>query len=99
MIRFGCDQPNLDSGEWFALEARRAYVLRVESLFGAAPRAGGHRSSLDKIVNAIEAGEEVPVFCDRTVSPSYVHDIAAATGRLIMNPWTYSHWISRSSLS
>ena len=85
------DKPNPQSvyaaskllGEWFALEARHAFVLRVESLFGAAPRAGGHRSSLDKIVNAIEAGDEVPVFCDRTVSPSYVHDIAAATDRLI----------------
>jgi dTDP-4-dehydrorhamnose reductase len=44
-------------GEWFAAESTRAYVLRVESLFGDA----------------------VPVFVDRTVSPSYTTDIARAT--------------------
>jgi dTDP-4-dehydrorhamnose reductase len=68
-------------GEWFALEAPGAYVLRVESLFGAAG-ARGRRSSLDKIVFGIDAGNEVPVFTDRTVSPSFVYDVAAATLRL-----------------
>jgi dTDP-4-dehydrorhamnose reductase len=65
-------------GEWFALEAPEAYVLRVESLFGA---VGGHgrRTSLEKIVSGIDAGDEVPVFTDRTVSPCYVRDVAAAT--------------------
>jgi dTDP-4-dehydrorhamnose reductase len=65
-------------GEWFALEAPGAYVLRVESLFGAAG-AIGRRSSLETIASGIAAGDEVPVFTDRTVSPSYVHDVAAAT--------------------
>jgi dTDP-4-dehydrorhamnose reductase len=68
-------------GEWFALEAPGAYVLRVESLFGAGG-ARGRRSSLDTIACGIDAGDEVPVFTDRTVSPSYVHDVAAATLRL-----------------
>ena len=69
-------------GEWFALEAPGAYVLRVESLFGAgAPFS--HRSSLDKIVTGIEGGAEVPVFTDRTVSPSYVVDVADATRAII----------------
>lgn len=65
-------------GEWFALEAPGAYVLRVESLFGAAG-AGGRHSSLERIASGIDAGDEIPVFTDRTVSPSYVDDVAAAT--------------------
>src|SRR5690606_15872637 len=40
-------------GEWFAAEAPRHYVLRVESLFGGT-RA---KSSIDKILDAILAGE------------------------------------------
>ena len=71
-------------GEWFALEARRAFVLRVESLFGA-PSDGGP-SSLDTIVAGIEAGGDVPVFVDRTVSPTYVYDVAEATRRAAAAP-------------
>ncbi|MEI6668549.1 MAG: dTDP-4-dehydrorhamnose reductase [Acidobacteriota bacterium] len=70
-------------GEWFALDVPNGYVLRVESLFGAAQAGRPARSSLDRIVNGIEAGEEVPVFSDRTVSPSYVHDVADATRRVL----------------
>ena len=66
-------------GEWFALESPRAYVLRVESLFGLPADWKGRRGSLDTIVAGLEAGREVPVFTDRTVSPSYMVDIAAAT--------------------
>jgi dTDP-4-dehydrorhamnose reductase len=85
------DEPNPQSvyaaskllGEWFALEARRGFVLRVESLFGARRGAAAGRSSLDSIVAGIEAGASVPVFIDRTVSPSYVFDIAAATRALV----------------
>ena len=62
-------------GEWFALEAKRAFVLRVESLFGGAAA----KSSVDRIVQAISGGREARVFVDRTVSPSYVVDVAAAT--------------------
>ena len=70
-------------GEWFALEARRGFVLRVESLFGALGAGRAGRSSLDRIVAGISAGDEVPVFTDRTVSPSYVVDRAAATRALV----------------
>lgn len=66
-------------GDWFAADAPRHYVLRVESLFGGARR----RSSVDRIVDAIAAGEPARVFVDRTVSPSYVADVADATWRLI----------------
>jgi dTDP-4-dehydrorhamnose reductase len=66
-------------GEWFALEAPRGFVLRVESLFG------GHnaKSSVDRIVEAIATGNEAKVFRDRTVSPSYVVDVVAATTALV----------------
>jgi dTDP-4-dehydrorhamnose reductase len=71
-------------GDWFAADTPRSYVLRVESLFGGPGVARGARSgSLGTIVNRIRAGEEVPVFVDRTVSPSYTPDVAEATWRLL----------------
>ena len=66
-------------GEWFALEVPRGYVLRVASLFGGA-RA---KSSVDRIVDAIAEGREARVFSDRTASPSYVCDVAAATRAVV----------------
>jgi dTDP-4-dehydrorhamnose reductase len=69
-------------GEWFAAEAPRHYVLRVESLFG------GERatSSVDRMLEAVRAGSEVRAFADRTVSPAFVEDVAHATGSLIERP-------------
>lgn len=66
-------------GEWFAADAPRHYVLRVESLFGGRAR----RSSVDRIADAIRAGEPSRVFTDRAVSPSYVEDVARATWHLL----------------
>jgi dTDP-4-dehydrorhamnose reductase len=66
-------------GERFAADAARYYVLRVESLFGG-PTA---RSSVDRIIQSLGAGHVTPVFVDRTVSPSYVEDVAMATERLL----------------
>ena len=67
-------------GEWFAADVQRHYVLRVESLFGGpGVRTGARRGSLGTIVDRIRAGETVPVFVDRTVSPSYTPDVATAT--------------------
>jgi dTDP-4-dehydrorhamnose reductase len=66
-------------GEWFALEAPSSYVLRVESLFGGHPA----KSSIDKILAGIENGQAVRVFADRTVTPSYVADVTAATEALL----------------
>jgi dTDP-4-dehydrorhamnose reductase len=62
-------------GEWFAAEAPRAYVLRVESLFGG-PKA---KSSIDMLLRAILGGQEARAFSDRVVSPSYVYDVVNAT--------------------
>ena len=84
------DQPNPQSvygmskllGEWFAADVRRCYVLRVESLFGQAQN-GPSGGSIAMIVERLKAGEEVPVFVDRTVSPTYVVDAAAATRIII----------------
>ena len=70
-------------GEWFALDAPRALVLRVESLFGAAPGWKGRGGSLDAIVDAMEQGRPARVFTDRVVSPSYVEDVARATRHLL----------------
>jgi dTDP-4-dehydrorhamnose reductase len=80
------DEPNPRSyyglskllGEWFAGEHDRAYVLRVESLFGAPAPGAPPKGSLHAIVQRILAGVEVPVFVDRTVSPTYTSDVARA---------------------
>ena len=84
------DRPNPQSvyaaskmlGEWFAADASKAYVLRVESLFGS---VGGSKSrgSAAAIVEGIKAGRDVPVFTDRTVSPTFVVDAAAATRAML----------------
>jgi dTDP-4-dehydrorhamnose reductase len=85
------DQPNPRNvyavskllGEWFVAEAPRAYVLRVESLFGQPGPEGSRRGSLGSILDRILANEEVPVFVDRTVSPTYTADVARATRAII----------------
>ena len=66
-------------GEWFALEYPRGFVLRVASLFGGSPA----KSSVDRIVDGLIEGKEVRAFADRTASPSYVVDVAAATRALV----------------
>jgi dTDP-4-dehydrorhamnose reductase len=66
-------------GEWFANDAPSSFVVRVESLFGGRPA----KSSVDRIIDGVIADREVRVFADRTVSPSYVVDVAAATRALI----------------
>jgi dTDP-4-dehydrorhamnose reductase len=85
------DEPNPRSvygaskllGDWFALGRGRAWVLRVESLFGLRGASPTRMGSLGTIVCRIRAGDEVPVFVDRTVSPSYTADVAAATRALL----------------
>lgn len=70
-------------GEWFALDHPDAYVLRVESLFGEPGPDGSRQGSLKGILMRLRAGEQLPVFVDRTVSPGYTPDIAAATRALV----------------
>ena len=66
-------------GEWMAADAPKHYVLRVESLFGGPKR----RSSIDRIADAIRAGDAAPVFVDRVVSPSFVNDVVEASAYLL----------------
>jgi dTDP-4-dehydrorhamnose reductase len=70
-------------GESFALDAPRAYVLRVESLFGVPRAFHGRLGSMDRILRGIEERREVPVFTDRIITPGYVVDIASATRHLV----------------
>lgn len=66
-------------GEWLAADAPRHYVLRVESLFGGP----GAKSSIDRIISALDDNREAPVFSDRLVTPSYVEDVVEATRALV----------------
>ena len=70
-------------GEWFALDAPRGYVLRVESLFGRAPDGPPPKGSVAGLVKGLLAGSSPPVFVDRTVTPTYVIDGARATRLLL----------------
>jgi len=70
-------------GEWFAADAPRAYVLRVESLFGRAPDGPPSKGSAAGIIDGLRAGAVPKVFADRTVSPTYVIDAARAAGQLL----------------
>lgn len=71
-------------GERFAEDAPRHYLLRVESIFGG-PTAGvtARDGSLGTIVRKLRSGDEVTVFTDRTVSPSFAPDIARAVRHLV----------------
>jgi len=70
-------------GEWFAADAPRAYVLRVESLFGRAPGGPPAKGSVESIVRALKDGKDARVFEDRTVTPTYIIDGARATRALL----------------
>jgi dTDP-4-dehydrorhamnose reductase len=70
-------------GEWFAMDAPRAYVLRVESLFGRAPGGGPSKGSVAAIAAKLVEREVARVFEDRTVSPTYILDAARAVRHLV----------------
>lgn len=61
-------------GEILARRAPRHWVLRVASLFGG----GRAKSSLDRIATTLIEGGTVRAFANRTVTPSYVPDLADA---------------------
>lgn len=72
-------------GEILAKRTPRHYVLRVASLFGG-PR---NKSSVDRIAIAIRHGQTVKAFTNRTVTPSYVPDLADATADLLAGAVPY----------
>jgi dTDP-4-dehydrorhamnose reductase len=70
-------------GEWFAADAVRAYVLRVESLFGRTATGPAPRGTVANIVDTLRSGGSPKLFADRTVSPTYIADAARATRLLL----------------
>jgi dTDP-4-dehydrorhamnose reductase len=86
-------------GEWFAADAPRHYVLRVESLFGDAPGGPPPKGSVAGIVASLRSGGTPNAFCDRTVSPTYVPDGAWATGELLNRraPYGLYHLVNSGS--
>jgi dTDP-4-dehydrorhamnose reductase len=85
------DRPNPQSvyaaskllGEWFADDAPRAYVLRVEAIFGTTPGGGPAKGSAAGILSSLRTDGTAKVFVDRTITPSYVRDVARATRQLL----------------
>lgn len=75
-------------GEWFALQAPGAFVLRVESLFGTPRRWAGRLGTLERLAEGLEREQGVRVFSDRVVSPSYIVDVAQATRHLVLTAAT-----------
>jgi dTDP-4-dehydrorhamnose reductase len=76
------------AGENEVRKLRRHYILRLESLFGGSG-IGGHRATLDQIADRIVAGSAVRAVKDRTVSPSYVADVARASRTLLERNGAY----------
>ena len=66
------------SGEVAVRQASRHFILRVSSLFGGAG-LNGHRTTVDYIADRLLSGAAVRACVDRTVTPSYVPDVARAT--------------------
>jgi len=87
------------AGEAAAGGAPRHYVVRVESLFGGG--ANGHRATIDLIADSLLAGAAVRVAVDRTVTPSYVPDVACAIRALINSgiPYGIYHCVNSGSTS
>jgi dTDP-4-dehydrorhamnose reductase len=85
------------AGEVAASRAPRHYIVRVESLFGGA--GNGHRATIDFITDAFLADVTVRVAMDRTVTPSYVPDVACATRTHIGStiPYGIYHCVNRGS--
>lgn len=79
-------------GEWFAADAPKHYVLRVESLFGGPNR----KSSIDRIADGVREGRPSPVFFDRVVSPSFVADVADASAFMLeqLPAWGLYHCVN-----
>jgi dTDP-4-dehydrorhamnose reductase len=86
-------------GEWFAADAPKHYVLRVESLFGSVPGGRPDKGSAATIISALRAGASPRVFEDRTVSPTYVVDAARATREMLERrvPFGLYHCVNSGS--
>lgn len=70
------------TGEVAATRAPRHYVLRITSLFGGVA-IHGHRATVDYIADSLSSGVSVRAAVDRTVTPSYVPDVATTVVAMI----------------
>jgi dTDP-4-dehydrorhamnose reductase len=70
------------AGEDAVRGVARHYILRLESLFGGTG-LDGHRATVDFLLDSILSRSVVRVVADRTLTPSYVPDVVAATLALI----------------
>jgi dTDP-4-dehydrorhamnose reductase len=96
-------------GEWLALERStsagrptpKTWVLRVESLFGDASPGRAEKGSVHAIISRIRQGAAVPVFVDRTVSPTYTRDVTRATRAIVASnaPTGLYHGVNSGSAS
>ena len=86
------------AGEIATRRASRHYVLRLSSLFGGAG-VNGHRSTVDYITDSLSNGASVRAALDRTVTPSYVPDVARATLAMLDGdvPYGTYHCVNSSS--
>ena len=76
-------------GDWFALDAPRTYVLRVESVFGPPGASATRRGSLATMMDRIHDEVEVPVFIDRVITPTHTADITRALRTLLESQAPY----------
>jgi dTDP-4-dehydrorhamnose reductase len=81
-------QSKLAGEENVRRENGRHFILRVESLFGGAPRPGT-MTTVDFFAEELAAGRVVRAAIDRTVSPSYLPDVIDATVGLIEREAAY----------
>ena len=83
------------AGEVEVARTPRHYILRVASLFGGSG-VRGHRATVDQIADTLLAGGQARALVDRTVSPSYVPDVAWATRMLLEReaPYGTYHCVS-----
>jgi dTDP-4-dehydrorhamnose reductase len=70
------------AGEVAVRSIGQHYILRLESLFGGTG-VNGHRATVDQIAETILKGGTVRALMDRTVSPSYVPEVAKVSRLLL----------------
>ena len=58
-------------------------MLRVEGVFGTTPGGGPPKGSAAGILNSLRTDGTAKVFVDRTITPSYVADVARAARQLL----------------
>jgi dTDP-4-dehydrorhamnose reductase len=86
------------AGEVASRRAARHYILRISSLFGGVA-INGHRATVDYLADSLSSGASVRAAVDRTVTPSYVPDVAGAVVAMLDGdvPYGTYHCVSGPS--